>query len=79
MRVDRRRHVRDLALAAPLFGARGLNSAAYAQGLNALADVKNPKFVLDPSSPEPLPTRWAAAFSCRPSLVRIEINHHSKQ
>ena len=57
MRVDRRRYVRDLALAAPLFGARGLNSAAYAQGLNALADVKNPKFVLDPSSPEPLPTR----------------------
>ena len=44
MRVDRRRYVRDLAL-------------AYAQGLNALADVKNPKFVFDPSSPEPLPTR----------------------
>ena len=79
MPVDCRRNVRDLALAAPLFGARGLNSVAYAQGLNTLADVKNPKFVLDPSSPEPLPTRWAAAFSCRPSLVRIEINPHSKQ
>ena len=36
MRVDRRDYVRDLALA-----------AAHAQGLNALADVKNPKFVLD--------------------------------
>ena len=46
MRVDRRRYVRDLALAAPLFGARGWNSAAYAQGLNALADVKNPNFCL---------------------------------
>ena len=79
MRVDRRRYVRDLALAAPLFGARGLNSAAYAQSLNAFANMKNPKFVVDQSWPKPLLTRWAAAFSCRPSLVRLEINHHSKQ
>ena len=59
MRVDRRRCVRDLALAVPLFGARGLNSAAYAHGPNALADVKNPKFVLDPSWPEPPPISGA--------------------
>ena len=58
MRVDRRHYVRDLALVATLFGALGLNSAAYAQSLNAFANMKNPKFVLDPSWPKPLLTRW---------------------
>jgi hypothetical protein len=60
MRVDRRHYVGDLALAATRFGALGLNPAAYAQGLNTLADVRNPKFVLDPLSPKPLPAQWAA-------------------
>ena len=55
MRVDCRHYVRDLALAATLFAALGLTSAAYAQSLNALANIKNPKFVLDPSWPKPLP------------------------
>jgi len=55
MRVDFRHYVRDLVLAATLFGVLGLNSAAYAQSLNAPANIKNPKFVLDPSWPMPLP------------------------
>ena len=55
MRVDCRHYVRDLALAAALFGVLGLNSAAYPQSLNTLANIKNPKFVLDPSWPKPLP------------------------
>ena len=57
MRVDCRPCVRDLAFAATRLGALGLNSAAYAQSLNAF-NLKNPKFVLDPSCPEPLPARW---------------------
>jgi hypothetical protein len=58
MRVDCRRHYfRDLALAATLFGVLRLDLAAYAQSLNALAKLKNPKFVLDPSLPKPLPAR----------------------
>ena len=56
MRVDYRLYVRDLALAATLiFGAVGWNSAADAQSLNALANMKTPSFVLDPSWPKPLP------------------------
>ena len=47
MRVDCRPYVRDLAFAATRLGALGLNSAAYAQSLNAFANMKNPKFVLD--------------------------------
>jgi len=58
MRVDCRHYVRDLALAATLFAALGLTSAAYAQSLNASANIKNPKFVLDPSWPQ------AVAGSC---------------
>ena len=58
MRVDCRHYVRDLAFAATLLGALGLNSAAYAQSLDAFANMKNPKFVLDPSWPKPLLTRW---------------------
>jgi hypothetical protein len=58
MRVDCRYYVRDLALAATLFGALELDSAAYAQSLNALAKLKNPKFVLDPAWPKPLPAQW---------------------
>jgi len=42
MRIDFRHYARDLALAATPFGA--------AQSLKALANIKNPKFVLDPSS-----------------------------
>src|SRR5262249_1976916 len=55
MQVDCRLYVRDLALAAILFAAAGLNTAAYAQSLNALANMKTPSFVLDPSWPKPLP------------------------
>jgi len=55
MRLDCRLYVRDLALAATLFVALGLNSAPYAQSLNALANMKNPKFVLDLSWPKTLP------------------------
>ena len=55
MPVDCRRNVRDLALAATLFAALGLTSAAYAQNLNALNNMKTPSFVLDPSWPKPLP------------------------
>jgi hypothetical protein len=58
MRVDCRPYVRDLALATTRLGALGLNSAAYAQSLNAFAHLKNRKFVLDPSWPEPFPARW---------------------
>ena len=58
MRVDCRHYVRELALAVTLLGALGLNSAAYAQSLNAFANMKNPKFVLNPSCPKPLPARW---------------------
>ena len=47
MRVDCGHCVCELALAASVIGALGLNSAAYAQSLNALANMKNPKFVLD--------------------------------
>ena len=56
MPVDYRLYVRDLALAATLIiGAVGWNSAADAQSLNALANMKTPSFVLDPSWPKPLP------------------------
>jgi hypothetical protein len=56
MPVDCRLYVRDLALAATLIiGAVGWNSAADAQSLNALANMKTPSFVLDPSWPKPLP------------------------
>ena len=55
MRVDCRLYVRDLALAAILFAAVGLNSAAYAENQNGLENMKNPKFALDPSWPKPLP------------------------
>ena len=40
MRVDCGHYVRDLALAASVIGALGLNSAPYAQSLNALANMK---------------------------------------
>jgi hypothetical protein len=53
MRVDCGYYVRDFALAATLFGAL-VNSASYAQRLNALANMKNPKFVLDLSWPKTL-------------------------
>ena len=56
MRVDCRLYVRDLALAAILFGAVGLSSAAYAGDQNSLENMKNPKFALDPSWPKPLPS-----------------------
>jgi hypothetical protein len=55
MRVDCRHYTRDLAPAATRLGALGLNSAAYAQSLNAFANIKKPKLVLDPSWPKPLP------------------------
>ncbi|MGC2717323.1 MAG: hypothetical protein WA366_28520, partial [Pseudolabrys sp.] len=56
MPSDYRLYVRDLALAATLIiGAVGWNSAADAQSLNALANMKTPSFVLDPSWPKPLP------------------------
>jgi hypothetical protein len=54
MRLDCRLYVRELALAATLFVAPGLNSASYAQSLNASANIKNPKFVLDLSWPKTL-------------------------
>ena len=41
MGVDCRHYVRDLALAATLFAALGLTSAAYAQSLNAAANIKS--------------------------------------
>ena len=72
MRVDRQ------ALAATLFGAVGLNPAGYAQGLNILANVKNPKFVLDPSSPKPFSARLVAAVSLRP-VSGAERNRTSQQ
>ena len=56
MQVDCRLYVRDLALAAILFGAVGLSSAAYAGDQNSLENMKNPKFALDPSWPKPLPS-----------------------
>lgn len=56
MRVDCRPYVRGLALAATLFGAVGLNSAANAQDLHALDNMKYPTFVVDPSWPKPLPS-----------------------
>jgi hypothetical protein len=55
MRVDCRLYVRDLALAATLFAAVGLSSAAYAGDQNSLENMKYPKFALDPSWPKPLP------------------------
>lgn len=65
MRLDCRVYVRDLALAATLFVALGLNSApyVYAQSLNVLANMKNPKFVLDLSWPKtsPAPATYSVA------------------
>jgi len=56
MPVDCRLYVRNLALVASLIiGAVGWNSAADSQSLNALANMKTPRFVLDPSWPKPLP------------------------
>ena len=43
MRVDCGHCVCELALGASVIGALGLNSAAYAQSLNALANMKKSK------------------------------------
>jgi hypothetical protein len=61
MRVDCGYYVRDFALAATLFGAL-VNSASYAQRLKALANMKNPKFVLDLSWPKTLLALLATLF-----------------
>src|SRR5215469_14916119 len=55
MSVGCRLYVRNLALTAALFGAVGLSSSAYAQNANALNNMKQPSFALDPSWPKPLP------------------------
>jgi len=55
MSVGCRLYVRNLALTAALFGAVGLSSSAYAQNVNALNNMKQPSFALDPSWPKPLP------------------------
>lgn len=43
MRADFRHYARDLALAAALLGALGLNSASHAQSLDAFANIKKSK------------------------------------
>ena len=55
MRVDFRTLCSRFSAYATLLGALGLNSAAHAQSLDAFANIKNPKFVVDPSWPKPLP------------------------
>ena len=74
MRLDCRLYVRGLALAATLFVALGLNSASYAQSLNALANMKNAEFVLDLSWPRTLPPPATHSVAHPPRKIVRSIN-----